>query len=98
MIDYTLQVLGFIIASVIFWRTESLLNLMSKECVITIRFAFWLIVVGAASINLAILQGYVPSLPMLIPLAGVTLLLISERRVSAILRLHRGIKRERRLS
>ncbi len=98
MISYTMQIIGFAVASIIFWKAESVLNLMSKDCVLAIRFAFWLIVVGTVNINVAILQGYVPSLTMLIPLVGVALLFIYERRVGTILRLHRGIKRDRRLT
>lgn len=96
MIDHTFQALGFIMTAIVFWRTESVLNIMSRDCVLAIRLAFWLIVVGTASMNVAILNGYVPPVTVLLTLSGLTLLLIAERRISAILRLHTTIPHDRR--
>lgn len=87
MIDYTLQAMGLIITAVIFWRAESVLNLMAKECWMLIRLAFWCMVVGAFSIGLAIVQGWVPPMAVLLTLSGTALLLVTERRIGTILRI-----------
>ena len=96
MIDQFLQVLGLLLTVVIYWRTESVLNLMAPGCRFLVRVAFWLIVVGAAGVAVWILQGYVPPVVVLIMLSGVALLVMSERRVRAILRVHTPIIRNRR--
>lgn len=95
-IDTSLQFLGFCTGSVIFWRAELVLNLMSRDCLLVIRVAFWLMVVGAISFNLEILKGYIPPLVVLIPLVGMALLLIAERRIGAILRIHTPVTNDRR--
>ncbi|HVH92507.1 MAG TPA: hypothetical protein VM783_14105 [Candidatus Acidoferrum sp.] len=95
-LDHTLQAMGFITAATIFWRAELVLNLMSKDCLLAIRLAFWMLVVGAISFNLEIIQGYVPPLVVILPLAGVALLLLVERRIGAILRIHTPVSNERR--
>jgi hypothetical protein len=95
-LNLILQVLGFTLAGTIFWRAESVLNLMSHQCILPIRLAFWLMVVGTASLNVAILRGYVPPATILITLAGLALLLLAERRIGTILRIHTNIPNERR--
>lgn len=88
MTDLILQFLGFHAALAIFWRGESLLNLMSPGCRMAVRVAFWMVVVGAASLAVRIVQGYVPPASIVTILWGMALLLLSERRVRAILRIH----------
>jgi hypothetical protein len=44
----------------------------------------------------AVTQGYVPSGAFLLSLAGIALLLVTERRIGALLRLHRPVTHERR--
>ena len=99
MIDLTLQTLGFIAAVVIFWRAECVLNLMAPGCRLLVRLAFWLLVVGAAATALRIWQGYAPPVAVVLALGGVALLLVSERRVRALLRAHTPtpVPRERRV-
>ena len=98
MTDLILQTLGFIAAVVIFWRAESVLNLMAPGCRLLVRLAFWLLVVGAAAMAVRLWQGYVPPPAVVLTLAGMALLLVSERRVRALLRAHtpRPVKFERR--
>jgi hypothetical protein len=96
MIDLTLQTLGFIAAVVVFWRAESILNLMAPGCRLLVRLAFWLLVVGAAAFAVRIWQGYTPPAGAALAFMGMALLLVSERRVRAILRIHTPIKHERR--
>ena len=98
MTDLTLQTLGFIAAAVIFWRAECVLNLMAPGCRLLVRLAFWLLVVGAAAMTVRLWQGYVPPPAVVLTLAGMALLLVSERRVRALLRAHtpRPVKFERR--
>ena len=96
MIDITLQVAGFVTAAVIFWRAELVLNLMSKDCLFLIRVAFWLLVIGALGFNLKIVQGYIPPVEILLPLAGMAILLVAERRIGAILRMHTPVSIDRR--
>ena len=96
MIDLTLQTLGFIAAAVIFWRAESVSNLMAPGCRLLVRVAFWLLTVGAAAFAVRIWQGYTPTAGAALAFMGMALLLISERRVRAILRIHTPVPRERR--
>ena len=98
MTDALLQFFGFVLALVIFWRAESVLNIMAAGCRFLVRVAFWLLVVGAAWLAVSIWQGYTPPLAVLIPLAGTALLLVSERRVRAILRAQTPVKSERRIA
>lgn len=100
MIDLTLQTLGFIAAAIIFWRAESVLNLMAPECRLLVRLAFWLLVVGAAATAVCFWQGYVPPVAVVLSLMGAALLLVSERRVRALLRAHtvKPVVRERRIA
>ena len=99
MIDLTLQTLGFIAAAVIFWRAESVLNLMAPECRLLVRVAFWLLTVGAAAVAVCLYQGYVPPPAVVLSLMGMALLLVSERRVRALLRAHtpKPVRFERRV-
>ena len=98
MIDLTLQTLGFIAAAVIFWRAESVLNLMAPGCRLLVRVAFWLLTVGAAAVAVRLYQGYVPLPAVVLTLTGTALLLVSERRVRALLRAHtpKPVRFERR--
>lgn len=96
VIDHTLQVLGFATAGIIFWRAELVLNLMSKDCLFLIRLAFWFLVAGSLFFNLKIMEGYVPPLEVLVAFGGVALLLVAERRIGAILRMHTPVPTERR--
>lgn len=96
MIDHALQVLGFATAAIIFWRSELVLNLMSKDCLFRIRLAFWFLVAGSLFLNLKIMEGYVPPIEVLLALGGVALLLIAERRIGAILRMHTPVLNDRR--
>lgn len=96
MIDHTLQVMGFVTAGVIFWRAELVLNLMSKDCLFLIRLAFWLLVAGSLGFNLKIMEGYIPPVEVLLALGGVAMLLVAERRIGAILRMHTPVTHERR--
>lgn len=84
--DHYLQMLGFLAASVIFWRAEAMLNLIAAECRLLIRAAFWLLTVGAAALAVHISQGYSPPPAVLLPLLGTALLLAGERRVQTLLR------------
>ena len=81
MIDLTLQTLGFIAAAVIFWRAESVLNLLAPGCRLLVRVAFWLLTVGAAAMAVRLWQGYVPPPAVVLTLAGMAILLVIERRV-----------------
>ena len=98
MIDLTLQTLGFIAAAVIFWRAESVLSHMAPGCRLLVRVAFWLLTVGAAAMAVRLWQGYVPPPAVVLTLTGTALLLVSERRVRALLRAHTPtrVKFERR--
>lgn len=96
MINYTLQAMGLVITAVIFWRAESVLNLMAKECWLIIRLAFWFMVVGAFSIGLAIVQGWTPPIPVVLTLSGTALLLVAERRIGTVLRMRNPVKQNRR--
>lgn len=87
IINYILQAMGLVVSAVIFWRAEAVLNLMSKECWLLIRLAFWFMVIGAFSIGLAIVQGYVPPSPVVLTLIGTALLLLAERRIGTLLRM-----------
>ena len=98
MTDPILQTLGSIAAVVIFWRAESILNLMAPGCRLLVRLAFWLLVVGAAAMAVRLWQGYVPPVAVVLSLMGMALLLVSERRVRALLRAHtaKPVRFERR--
>lgn len=85
MTDLILRFLGLLAAAVIFWRAEAVLNLMAASCRLQIRLAFWLLAVGAAAAGTLIYQGYTPPPAVMLTLAGVALLLVSERRVRALL-------------
>lgn len=97
MMDHASQILGLVAAVVIFWRVEPILNVMGLACPLLVRAAFWLLAVGSAgSVACILCRGYVPP-PAFVALAvGVALLLVSERRVKALLRLHAQAPRERR--
>lgn len=82
-----LQTLGFITAGIIFWRAESILNIMASTCFLPVRLAFWSIVVGSFGLNIIIIQGYVPPAMVLFLLAGLAILLMTERRIGTILRM-----------
>ena len=96
MSNLTLQILGAALAAVIFWRAEAVLNIMAGDCRLVVRMAFWLLAGGAAGVGVAIWQGYVPPGAVLLSLAGIALLLVTERRIGALLRLHRPVTHERR--
>lgn len=96
MIDLISQVAGAALAFAIFWRAEAVLNIMAGDCRFVVRVAFWLLAGGAAGVGVAIWQGYVPPGAVLLSLAGIALLLITERRIGALLRLHRPVTHERR--
>lgn len=96
MIDITLQAAGIAIAAIIFWRSESVLNLMGRDCLLLVRLAFWLMVVGTVSLAVAIVRGYVPPPEILVTLSGVGLLLVTERRMNSLLRKRNSIKQNRR--
>lgn len=97
MIDLTLQAMGLVAAAVIFWRVEPVLNIMAPHCRLLVRLAFWLLAVGAAALAVCIVfREYVPPLAFVATVLGVALLLISERRVRALLRLHTPVRIERR--
>lgn len=57
MMHIALQILGALFAAAIFWRSESVLNLMAPGCRFSVRLAFWLLVVGSAALVVAILRG-----------------------------------------
>ena len=88
MSDHIQQLVGLITAIIIFWRAEGIINQMSKECIMLIRLAFWLMVVGSFGMTIIIMQGYVPPVMVLLMTAGLALLLITERRITIILRRH----------
>lgn len=88
MTAHALQALGLLAAAIIFWRAESILNLMAPGCRLLVRAAFWLMTVGAAALAVSITQGYVPPAAVVLSLSGTALLLVSERRVRALLRAH----------
>jgi len=90
------QILGLIAAAIIFWRSETIINLMGHTCRLPIRVAFWLLLVSSLATGAAILGGYLPALPILGLLCGVALLLASERRLKGILRLHSPSTLEKR--
>lgn len=96
MSNITLQALGVILAAVIFWRAEAVLNVMAHDCRFVVRLAFWSLAGGAAGVAAAIWQGYVPPGAVLLTLGGLALLLVTERRIGALLRLHRPVTHERR--
>jgi hypothetical protein len=87
MTDHIIQVLSFVVAGIIFWRGEAILNSMNKNCFIIVRLAFWFIVVGAFGLSVVIMQGYVPSVMVLLMIIGIALLLLTERRMSVLLRM-----------
>lgn len=82
-----LQILGFITAGIIFWRAESILNIMASTCFLPVRLAFWGIVVGAFGLNVIIIQGYVPPVTVILLLSGLAILLLTERRIGTLLRM-----------
>jgi len=93
-----LQVVAFMAATVIFWRSEPIINLMEPGCRVMVRLAFWLLAVGSAALIVGITQGYEPTLPVVLSLCGTALLLINERRIKGLLRLHTPITKERRVA
>ncbi len=98
MIDLTLQAMGFVAAAVIFGRVEPVLNIMAPQCRLFVRLAFWLLAVGAAALIVCIVgRGYVPPLAYVATTIGIALLLVSERRVRALLRIHTHVTRNRRI-
>jgi len=84
-LNLILQTLGLTASAMIFLRVEPILNQMSANCRLIIRIAFWLLAVGSAALIVAITQGYCPSLPSLLPLIGMALLLMGERRLKGLL-------------
>lgn len=96
MNDHVLQFLGFIIAGIIFWRAESILNIMASNCFLPVRLAFWCMVVGAFGLTVIIIQGYVPPVMVLLLTAGLALLLMTERRIGTLLRMQTPITVDRR--
>lgn len=97
MTDFLLQAAGVVAACIIYARVEPILNLMAGHCCTPVRLAFWLLAVGAAALVVCIVwRAYVPPLAFLATLAGVALLLVSERRVRALLRIRTAIARNRR--
>lgn len=96
MMNLTLQALGFITAAVIFWRAESILNVMASNCLLPVRLAFWMMCGGAFGMSVIILQGYVPPPVVILLTAGVACLLVMERRIGTILRLKTGVVIDRR--
>lgn len=84
---HILQIIALTASAVIFWRSESIINLMHPGCRLAVRLTFWLLAVGSAALIVVITQGYEPSLPVVLALCG-TALLASERRVRALLRAH----------
>lgn len=88
MTDLLLQAAGVLASALIFWRAESVLNLLAPGCRLLVRVAFWLLVVGAASFALRVLEGYTPTVGVVLTFSGIALLLVSERRVRALLRFH----------
>lgn len=96
MSDQILQYIGFLSASIIFWRTESILNIMASNCFLAVRLAFWCIVVGAFGLNVSIIQGYVPSFVVLLLTSGLAILFLTERRISTFLRINIPVPKDRR--
>lgn len=80
MIDYLLQLCGFIAAVVIFCRVEPILARMSPGCRLLVRLAFWALAVGAAAVILKVAQGYIPPFSVVLSLTGAALLLMIDRR------------------
>lgn len=90
------QILALTAAGVIFWRSEPVINLMGPGCRVVVRLAFWFLLVGSAGLIVAISQGYVPGWPLVLILCGTAFLLIGERRIKGLVRLHSSTKPERR--
>ena len=85
--DSILQILSVVASSAILWRTEPLLNVMTAQCRFLVRFAFWMMAVGALSVIGSVLAyGYEPSAPVVLSLSGAALLLVSERRLKNLAR------------
>lgn len=77
---FLFQMLALLAASIIFWRAESAINMMTKSSAFPIRAAFFLLAVGAVALIFAIARGYQPPLSVALPLVGVALLLSCNRR------------------
>lgn len=80
MSDSILQTVGLVAALLIFWYSESAINLMTPEYRLLERAAIWLLAVGAVPLIIHIAQGLVPSLAHDIILMGTVLLLECRRR------------------
>ena len=98
MTSHLMQIVGLFVAGVIFWRAESVLNMMTRNCRLFLRVAFCLLAVGAAALALQISQGYTPPAAVVLLLAGMALLLVSERRMRAVLRINTPVQHERRVN
>lgn len=87
MTDLILQIVGLGAAAVVFWRAEPVLNLMAPQCRFFVRLAFWLLTVGAAALIVCIVaQNYTPPPAYIATTVGIAFLLVSERRLRALLR------------
>lgn len=93
---HVMQLIALTASAVILWRTEPAINLMGPRCQLAIRIAFWLLAVGSVALILIITQGYRPKLPVVLVLCGLALLLVNERRIKGLLRMHTPVKEERR--
>ncbi len=84
--DLAAQTVALTACGVIFWRTEPVLNRMSRCTFRLVWLAFFLLVAGSFGGICWILTGYVPAWPTVVLIAGVALLLLCERRVRVFAR------------
>lgn len=84
--DIVAQVVAFIACSVIFWRTDRVLNQMSRNTPFLVRVAFLLLLLASSSAIVFIILGDVPSWPAVIGSLGTACLLFCERRLFVLAR------------
>lgn len=81
-INLILNTLAICLATIILWRTEPALARMGSATRWSIRYAMLLLAGGALGVILTIANGAQVDFPTLFVLAGLTLLLLNERRLN----------------
>ena len=80
MIPLTLQIVAALSAIAILCVAEPTLNRMGPATPILMRLAFYLMTVGSAAELISIVWGYVPTWEEVMPLIGIAVFLVADRR------------------
>lgn len=84
-LDILAQFLAVASCAVIMWRSESVINRMSRCTPFLVRLAFWMVLVGSSSaVAMIVLHGDVPPWPSVFGSIGTACLLFCERRLRAL--------------